>query len=353
MIMEQYIEEAISLLKQLIEVESVSRYEDKTAEIIVSFFQKKQIQAHRLQNNIWVKNAFYQEGKPTILLNSHHDTVKPHNSYKRNPFEPVLESGRLYGLGSNDAGASLVSLLAAFLFFYDEKDLKYNLIFAASAEEEISGSNGIELLLPDLGPIDFAIVGEPTGMQMAIAERGLLVLDCEARGITGHAARNEGVNAIYKAIKDIQWFRAYSFPKVSDLLGPVKMTVSMIHGGTQHNVVPDNCSFTVDIRTTEQYTHLEILETIRLYTSCSVKERSMRLAPSFIDVLHPAVQAGLALGCSTYGSPTTSDQALMNFPTFKMGPGDSARSHSADEFVWLKEIEEGIHIYINLLKTIL
>ncbi|MDP3354157.1 MAG: M20 family metallo-hydrolase [Flavobacteriaceae bacterium] len=345
--------EAIQLLQKLITIPSLSKEEDITANTIEAFIQSKGIKTYRNGNNIWCYNKFFDGNKPTILLNSHHDTVKPNNGYTLNPFEAVILDEKLYGLGSNDAGGALVSLLASFLYFYDRTDLNYNILYVASAEEEISGTNGMESILADLGLIEFAIVGEPTQMQLAIAEKGLLVLDCIASGKSGHAARNEGENAIYNALKDIEWFRSYQFPKISETLGPVKMTVTTIHSGSQHNVVPDICEFTVDIRTTDTYSNSEIYELIKQYVRCEIKPRSLRLNPSSIDKNHPIVKAGLLLGRTTYGSPTSSDQAVMNFPSLKMGPGDSARSHTADEFIYLNEIEEGINLYIQLLNQVL
>jgi len=344
--------DAIQLLQQLITTPSFSKEEDKTANSIEAFLKDKGIDVKRHLNNVWAKNKLFDESKPTILLNSHHDTVKPNKGYTRDPFAPIIEDGKLYGLGSNDAGGPLVSLLAIFLFFYD-KPLTHNLIFAATAEEEISGKNGVEALLPLLGKMDFAIVGEPTQMQLAIAEKGLMVLDCVAHGKSGHAAREEGVNAIYQAIRDIEWFRTYKFPKVSPLLGPVKMSVTVIHSGSQHNIVPDTCEFTVDIRVNEYYTNDEVLEIIGKSVKCKVNARSTRLQPSFIPEEHPIVKAGKELGLKVYGSPTLSDRALMRFPSLKVGPGDSARSHIADEYIFVKEIEEGIETYINMLKKIL
>ncbi len=344
-------EEAITLLKQLITIESYSKTEDKTADTIDLFLKNKNVVTNRLLNNVWAKNKYYDAAKPTVLLNSHHDTVKPNSRYTRNPFEPSVEEGKLFGLGSNDAGGALVSLLSCFLYFYDKTDLKFNLIYAATAEEEISGKNGVELLIPELGELYFGIVGEPTKMEIAVAEKGLLVIECMTNGVSGHAAREEGENAIYKSLKDLEWFRTFKFPKISEVLGPVKMTVSMIHAGLQHNIVPDTCKFTVDIRTTDQYSNQEVLEIIKEHISCSIEARSVRLNPSFVNKEHPMVRAGVSLKRALYGSPTTSDQALMNFSTFKMGPGDSARSHTADEFIFINEIEEGIKIYIQLLNT--
>ena len=350
---EQLYENAVALLRQMIQTRSFSKEEAGTAGLLAKFLQERGVEVHRKKNNVWAFNRHYDPAKPTILLNSHHDTVKPNGAYTRDPFAATVEGDRLYGLGSNDAGASGVSLLAAFLHFYDRKDLKYNLCVAITAEEENSGHDGLECVIPELGPLEFAIVGEPTLMQLAIAERGLMVIDCTAHGKAGHAAREEGDNAIYKAMQDIEWFRTYRFPKVSDLFGAVKMSVTIISAGTQHNVVPAECRFTVDIRVTDRYTNEEVLEIIKEHVSCEVKARSTRLRPSSIRPDHPIVQAGLALGRTTYGSPTTSDQALLDIPSLKLGVGDSARSHSADEFVHLSEIREGIELYIKMLSAIL
>ena len=350
---EQLYENAVALLRQMIQTPSFSKEEAGTAGLLAEFLQERGVEVHRKKNNAWAFNRHYDPAKPTILLNSHHDTVKPNGAYTRDPFAATVEGDRLYGLGSNDAGASGVSLLAAFLHFYDRKDLKYNLCVAITAEEENSGHDGLECVIPELGPLEFAIVGEPTLMQLAIAERGLMVIDCTAHGKAGHAAREEGDNAIYKAMQDIEWFRTYRFPKVSDLFGAVKMSVTIISAGTQHNVVPAECRFTVDIRVTDRYTNEEVLEIIKEHVSCEVKARSTRLRPSSIRPDHPIVQAGLALGRTTYGSPTTSDQALLDIPSLKLGVGDSARSHSADEFVHLSEIREGIELYIKMLSAIL
>jgi acetylornithine deacetylase len=353
MMTKQLYHEALDLLKRLIAIESFSKTENQSADEIVEFFNKEQIETKRIGNNIWAQNKYYDLIKPTILLNSHHDTVKPNSAYTNNPFEAFIADGKLFGLGSNDAGGALVSLIACFIHFYNQLNLKYNLIFVASAEEENSGKNGIELVLPLLGNIDFGIVGEPTLMQMAIAEKGLMVLDCVAEGQSGHAAKEDGDNAIYKALKDIDWFRNYQFEKISTTLGPVKMSVTIINSGTQHNVVPATCNFTVDVRTTDQYTNKEVLAIIEEKVSSKVTARSLRLNPSCINTTHAIVQSGIQLGRTTYGSPTTSDQALMPFNTLKMGPGDSARSHSANEFIYIEEINEGIDLYIKLLKNIL
>lgn len=340
---------AIQFLQKLIETPSFSKEESSTAELFIDFFNKKKIPFQRIQNNIWVKNKFFDPLKSTILLNSHHDTVKPNVTYSKNPFEAEISDGKLYGLGSNDAGGALVALLATFLYFYENQNLKFNLIFAASAEEEISGKNGIELLISELPKIELAIVGEPTQMQMAIAEKGLMVLDCKAKGVSGHAARDEGLNAIYEAIKDINWFTTFKFPKISDTLGPIKMSVTMINGGNQHNVVPDECVFVVDVRATEVYSLEETLEIIKRNVKSEVVPRSIRLKPSCISIHHPIVKKGLGLGMTAYGSPTLSDQALMSCLSIKIGPGDSARSHKANEFIFISEIEQGIYGYINLL----
>ncbi len=344
---------ATSLLKQLISTPSFSKEEEVTAEIIENFIESKGVTTYRYLNNIWAKNKYYDESKPTILLNSHHDTVRPNKGYTLDPFSPIEKDGKLYGLGSNDAGGCLVSLIATFLHFYKEPSLKYNLLIAATAEEEISGHNGVEILLPRLPKIDFGIVGEPTLMNMALAEKGLLVLDCTAHGRAGHAAREEGENALYKAVDDIQWFRNYKYDKVSSLLGPMKMSVTIINAGSQHNVVPHECKYTVDVRVNELYTFEEVLDIIRANVKSDVQPRSSRLRSTSIAVDHPLIQAGVELGRTYYGSPTTSDKALMNFPTLKMGPGDSARSHTADEFIFLDEITNGIDLYIQLLDKIL
>jgi len=344
---------ALSLLQQLISIPSFSKEEDKTGNLLMSFFKHHGMEAQRKGNNVWSKNKFFDPAKPTILLNSHHDTVKPNPTYTRNPFSANVEDGKLYGLGSNDAGGPLVSLLTTFFYFYEKNELKYNLVIAATAEEEISGPNGIELIWKDLPKIDFAIVGEPTRTDIAIAEKGLLVLDCVSKGKAGHAAREEGVNAIYAALKDLEWFRTHSFLKISDTLGEVKMTVTVINAGQAHNQVPAECKFTVDVRVTDAYTLEEILETIKQHVSCEVTPRSLRLRPSGIAEDHALVKAAKSLGKKLYGSPTTSDQALIPVPSIKIGPGDSARSHSADEFIFINELSTGIDSYISLLEKIL
>lgn len=343
-------ERAVSTLRRLIETPSLSREESAAADIVADVLLQRGSAFFREKNNIWAKSQFSDEKKPVLLLCSHLDTVKPNAGYTRNPFAADVEDGKLYGLGSNDAGGALVCLLETFLNLAQRPDLPFNLVFAAVAEEEISGKNGVEYLLPFLGNIDFAIIGEPTLLQMAVAERGLLVLDGVAHGRAGHAAREEGENALYIALDDINWIRQYRFPKVSELLGPVKMSVTIIQSGTQHNVVPDTCSFTVDIRVNECYTLEEIFETIQANTKSTMQFRSMRLRATAIDTTHPLVQAGLALGSSVYGSPTLSDKALLPCPTLKIGPGDSARSHTADEFIFLEEIQNGVDFYAQLIE---
>ena len=343
----------INLLKRLIETPSLSKEEALTAGIIQDFFKSKSIDTERIKNNILARNKFFDPKKPTILLNSHHDTVKPNASWKKDPFLPLVIDRKLYGLGSNDAGASLVSLISTFIQFYDQKNLKYNLILAATAEEEISGKDGVELVLPQLGKIDFAIVGEPTQLNMAITEKGLMVLDCISKGRSGHAARDEGDNAIYKALGDIEWFSEYKFERISAFLGAVKMSVTVINAGTQHNVIPDECRFVVDVRSTDSYSNDEILETIKKHVSCEVIPRSQRLQASGLPENHILKQIAKELKIKTFGSPTLSDQALMPFPSIKIGPGDSARSHTADEYIEIDEIKDGIEVYIRLLKKLM
>jgi len=346
--------EAVELLKQLIATPSFSKEENDTAEIICAFFKKHEVPFARVGNNIYAKNKNYDINKPSILLNSHHDTVLANKGYTMDPFTPVEKDGKLFGLGSNDAGGCLVSLMAAFLYFYGRENTNHNVVFAASAEEEISGVNGIELVLPFLGNIDFGIVGEPTKLEMAVAERGLMVIDCMAVGRAGHAARNEGENALYKAVDDINWIRNYKFDKVSDLLGESRLTVTVIDtDNKQHNVVPAQCKFVIDVRVNELYTFEEILEALKLNLKSQFKPRTTRMKSTAIPLNHPLVLAGIQLGKGYYGSPTTSDKALMPFPTLKMGPGDSARSHTADEYIYLEEIKNGIDTYIKLIEQIL
>lgn len=346
--MEQYYE-AIDLLKGMISRPSFSREETAVADYLQKCWSDAGHHVFRKGNNLWIIAPGFDFTKPTLLLNSHIDTVKPAAGWQKDPFLPEeTEDDRLYGLGSNDAGASVVSLYEAFTIL-SAKAQPYNLIFLASCEEEVSGKNGIESVLPELPPIRFAVVGEPTGMRPAIAEKGLMVLDCVATGKAGHAARNEGVNAIYKAIEDINWFNTYQFPEKSDLLGPVKMTVTIIKAGTQHNVVPDRCEFTVDIRSNEFYSNERLFELIKEQVGCEIKARSFRLNSSRTEPEHPFVQRCLMLGKEPFGSPTLSDQALMCFPSVKIGPGDSARSHSADEYIYGPEIRDAITTYVRLL----
>ena len=347
-------EKALALLKQLIATPSFSKEEDNTAAIIEQFLQANGVTTNRYLNNVWAKNKYFDDKKPTLLLNSHHDTVKPNKGYTLHPFSPIEKDGKLYGLGSNDAGGSLVALMTVFLYFCEATDLKYNLVFAATAEEEISGKNGIETLLAELPDIECGIVGEPTQMQMAIAERGLLVLDITATGKAGHAAREEGENALYKALSDIDWFKKYRFEKISPLLGEVRMSVTVIDTENKaHNVVPSQCHFVVDVRVNELYTFEEILATIQSNIKSNVAPRSLRMRSTSISPEHPLVKAGLNLNRSYYGSPTTSDKALMPFQTLKIGPGDSARSHTADEYLYVDEINKGIELYIELLKQVI
>ncbi len=340
--------QAIQLLKQLISIPSFSRDEKAAADALQKEIELLGHAVYRKDNNLWLLSAGFDLEKPTILLNSHIDTVKQVNGWTLDPFAPIEKEGKLFGLGSNDAGASVVSLLEAF-FILTKKGQSYNLIFAASAEEEVSGTNGIESLLKELPKIDVAIVGEPTGMQMAIAEKGLMVFDGVALGKAGHAAREEGENAIYKALKDIEWIKNHRFKKVSEQLGEVKMSVTMINAGTQHNVVPDTCSFVVDVRSNECYANQEIVDEVQANVQSEIKARSTRLNSSSIDKSHSLVKRGLEMGITTYGSPTLSDQCLMPFPSLKMGPGDSARSHTADEYIFIQEIEEAIKTYVDLL----
>jgi acetylornithine deacetylase len=346
--------DAVNLLKQLIAAPSFSKEEEITARIISNFLKEKNVIAEQFLNNVWARNKFFDATKPSILLNSHHDTVKPNKGYTNDPFSAIEKDGKLFGLGSNDAGGCLVSLIASFLYFYEKENLNYNLVLAATAEEEISGHKGIEALLPKLGKLEAAIVGEPTKMQMAIAEKGLMVLDCISSGISGHAAREEGDNALYSSLKDIEWFRTFRFEKISDLLGPVKMSVTVIETENKaHNVIPAQCKFVVDCRVNELYTFDEMLDIIRSNVQCEINPRSTRLRSSAIEKNHPLVEAGIKFGRTCYGSPTTSDKALMHFPALKMGPGDSARSHTADEYIYTQEIKEGIELYIQLLDQIL
>ena len=347
---------ATHILKSLIAIPSTSRNETEAADFLFNYLTQEGAAPQRYGNNVWCEQPMAKNNKattspnnkPTLLLNAHIDTVKPAASWIHNPYEASVEGDRIYGLGSNDCGGGLVTLMELFLELRQE-ELPYHLVFLASAEEEVSGKNGIEAVLPHLPHIDVALVGEPTGMQPAIAEKGLMVLDCTAHGRSGHAARNEGINAIYKALPDIEWFRTYQFKEATDLLGPVKMSVTMVNAGTQHNVVPDTCTFVVDVRANECYTNEEILEHIRQHVSCDVAPRSTRLHSSRISPTHPLVRAAMAQGRTPFGSPTLSDQALMRFPSFKMGPGNSARSHTAEEYVCISELREAIEIYFKMI----
>ena len=340
--------DAISLLESLVAIPSYSREEGAASDFLQNYIEALGYTTGRKDNNKWVFGPAFDMSKPTIMLNAHIDTVKPTVGWKYDPHVPTLEDGRLYGLGTNDDGASLVSLLYVF-FMLTEKEQPYNLIFAASAEEEVSGKAGMESLLQELPPIDLAVVGEPTNMNLAVAEKGLMVVDCTAVGKSGHAARNEGVNAIYKALEDIEWVKNTELPKVSELLGPVKMTVTMVHAGTQHNVIPDKCTFVIDVRSNECYTNEEIFNILEHHMQSELQARSFRLRSSGIELTHPFVKKCTEMGISTFGSPTLSDQALMHFTSVKIGPGDSSRSHTADEFIVLTEIEEAMERYMQLL----
>ena len=347
---QQYTGEAVSLLSHLIATPSVSRDERRAADIMEEELTRCGFTPHREANNVWAIGSCQREDRPTLLLNAHIDTVKPVASYTRNPYEPSLEDGTLYGLGSNDCGGGLVSLLQVFRELSASERCPYNLVYLASAEEEVSGKDGISRALPLLPHVDVAIVGEPTGMQPAVAEKGLMVVDITAHGKSGHAARNEGVNAIYKAMDDLLWMRDYRFERDSSLLGPTTMKVTVINAGTQHNVIPDECRMVVDIRTNEHYTNREVYDIVSRHVKSDVKARSFHLCSSHIDAQHPLVRRCLSLGMTPFGSPTLSDQALMTWPSFKLGPGDSARSHSADEYIRISEISHAIDTYLSLLE---
>ena len=348
MTQEQYVSDAVQLLKKLIATPSVSRNEKDAADIMEQTIRSYGFEPQREANNLWIIDPHYDESRPTLLLNAHIDTVKPVASWSRDPFSPDVENGVLYGLGSNDCGGGLCSLLQIFRML-TEKPQNYNLIYLASAEEEVSGKDGITRALPLLPHIDLAIVGEPTGMNPAVAEKGLMVLDVIAHGKSGHAARNEGVNAIYEALDDMCWIRDYKFEKVSEFLGPTKMTLTVVNAGTQHNVIPDKCTMLVDIRTNEFYDNEEVYEFIRQHLKSEVKAHSFRLKSSRIDPEHPLIRKCVAMGMKPFGSPTLSDQALMHFPSFKLGPGESSRSHSANEFIRISEIRDAIAKYETLL----
>jgi acetylornithine deacetylase len=351
--LDEQFEEAKALLIKLIKTSSFSKEEEYTAEILASWFSSNGILYQREKNNLWAFNKHFQSEKPTILLNSHHDTVKVNNGWTRDPFGAEIQEGKLYGLGSNDAGAALVCLMHAFLWYYDVEG-KYNLCIACTAEEEISGKNGIASILPNLGEIGCAIVGEPTEMKLATSEKGLMVLDCSIKGKSGHAARNEGENAIYKAIPIINSIKTLQFPKESEVLGPAKLTVTKICAGDQHNVVPDLCEFVIDVRTTDAMDNKEVLEYLQQkYQDVEFRPRSTRLNPSYLPKSSPIYQASQSLNLQTFGSPTLSDQALISAPSCKIGPGKSARSHTPDEFIELEEINQGLIIYKQLLGQVL
>lgn len=350
-ITENSVNQAVELLKVLINTPSVSREESEATDKLQMFIERSapvQFEIHRHMNNLWCIAPGFDASRPTLLLDAHIDTVKPVAGWSTPPFTPIVDGDIIYGLGTNDDGASLVSMLQVF-YAICQKPQKYNTIFLVSAEEEVSGKDGIEAVIPHLPPISCAIVGEPTGMQPAVAEKGLMVLDCTAHGKSGHAARNEGVNALYNAIEDIEWFRNYKKTKSSDLLGDVKMTVTQIEAGQQHNVIPDKCKFVVDVRSNECYSNKELLELIKNNVKCDVEARSTRLNSSSIPLDHPLVKRAVVLGLQPYGSPTLSNQALLSIPTLKMGPGDSARSHTANEYIRISEIREGIKLYAQLL----
>jgi acetylornithine deacetylase len=340
---------AIELLKQLIATPSFSSEEDKTAKLLEEWLYQYNIPTQRSANNVYAYNKYFDEKKPTLLLNSHHDTVKPNSAYTKDPFNPQIEDGKLYGLGSNDAGGPLVSLMATFVYFFEEKNLSHNIILVASGEEESSGPNGLNSMLKILPPIDVAIVGEPTQMQLAIAEKGLVVFDGTIKGTPSHAAHPNENNAIYNSISVLDWFKNYSFEKVSEVLGPVKLTVTQIKAGSQHNVVPAEVEIVVDVRVNDCYTNKQIADILKSEAPCELKERSLRLNSSCIDKNHPLVLAGIAKGRTSYGSPTLSDQAALSCQSLKLGPGDSTRSHSANEYIFVYEIEEGIQLYTEIL----
>jgi len=350
----QLTEKAIELLKKLIETQSFSSEEEQTAELLENWFFEFEIPFTRTINNVWSVNKNFDEKLPTLLLNSHHDTVFPNAGYTKNPFKAIIEDGKLFGLGSNDAGGCLVSLLATFTHFYHQENLKYNLVFVGSAEEESSGKNGLNYMLAVIPNIDVAIVGEPTLMNLAIAEKGLVVFDAKVKGTPSHAAHPNNDNAVYNSIKVLDWFQNYTFDKVSDVLGKVKMTVTQINGGKQHNAIPAEVNLVVDVRVNDKYSNQEIADILQKESPCSeIKPRSLRLNSSSIPQNHPLVKAGIKMGRETYGSPTLSDQSVLTCPSLKLGPGDSTRSHTADEFIYLREIEEGIEIYVELLNRVI
>ncbi|WP_374330929.1 M20 family metallo-hydrolase [Soonwooa sp.] len=350
---DELLDNATKLLKKMIATPSLSKEEYDVSLVIESFFKEKGVAINRYKNNIWATNKNFDASKPSILLNTHHDTVKPNKAYTMDPFIPVEKDGKIFGLGSNDAGASLVAMSQVFLHFYEKESLSHNLIIALTAEEEISGVDGIEALFPQLPNVELAIVGEPTKMNLAIAEKGLLVIDGEMQGTASHAAHPNDDNAIVKCMADLQHILNYKFEKTSEYLGDVKVTLTVINAGTQHNVVPEKCNFTLDVRVTDEYSNKEVFDIIQSEMKSTLTPRSFRLNSSKIDITHPFVQAGLALGRTTYGSPTSSDQAIIPCTSVKIGPGDSLRSHTADEFIYIAEIKNGIEIYINILEQVL
>jgi len=351
---EKLTNKAINLLKSLIETESFSSEEEHTAALIENWFKDFDIPFNRTQNNVWATNKHFDDSKPTLLLNSHHDTVKPNSGYTKDPLKAIVEDGKLYGLGSNDAGGCLVSLIATFTYYYSKKNLNYNLVLVASAEEESSGPNGLNSMLDIIPKVNVAIVGEPTLMKLAIAEKGLVVFDAKVKGTASHAAHPNTDNAIYNTMSALKWFQDYKFEKKSPVLGDVKMTVTQIHAGKQHNAVPAEVDLVIDVRVNDRYSNAEIAKILVKKSPCStIEARSLRLNSSSIPISHPLVEAGIALGRETYGSPTLSDQTALSCPSLKLGPGDSTRSHTADEFIYIAEIEEGIDIYIQLLEKIL
>ncbi|MCL6295491.1 M20 family metallo-hydrolase [Jejuia spongiicola] len=347
-------EEAIAILKKLIETQSFSSEEEHTAVILETWLATNNIDYTRTKNNVWAVNKYFDENKPSLLLNSHHDTVKPNNGYTKDPFKAIIEDGKLYGLGSNDAGGCLVSLIATFTYFYEKEDLKYNLVLVASAEEESSGPNGLNSMLSVIPKINVAIVGEPTLMHLAVAEKGLVVFDAEVHGTPSHAAHPNDNNAIYNVIEVLKWFKDFKFNKISEVLGEVKMTVTQINAGKQHNAVPADVKLVIDVRVNDKYTNQEIADLLVSNAPCdTIEARSLRLNSSSIPIEHELVKAGITMGRETYGSPTLSDQAVLTCPSLKLGPGDSTRSHTADEFIYVNEIEEGIRIYIELLNKVI
>ncbi|APU66888.1 M20 family metallo-hydrolase [Christiangramia flava] len=352
--LEELQQKANELLKDLIQTQSFSGEEEHTAQLLENWMQDFGIQYERHLNNVWAKNDHFDDSKPTLLLNSHHDTVRPNKGYTRDPFKAEIIDGKLFGLGSNDAGGCLVSLLATFTWFYQYDELDYNIIFAGTAEEETNGKNGIACMLPIMPKIDVAIVGEPTLMNLAIAEKGLVVFDAKVKGTPSHAAHPNDNNCIYKSAKALQWFENFSFPQISEVLGEVKLTVTQIKAGTQHNVVPADVDLVIDVRVNDKYSNAEVAEILQKQAPVDeIVPRSLRLNSSSIPKDHILVKAGIELGMETYGSPTLSDQAMLSCPSLKLGPGDSTRSHSADEFIYVKEIEEGIEKYIKLLEKAL